>query len=56
MVASREEADIISEIILDWVPRKDAQGMINQIWKHVGKHTDNESLQQTILLLQDRVK
>ena len=56
MVASREEADIISEIILDWVPRKDAQEMMREIWKNVGRNTENESLQQTILLLSDRVK
>tara|TARA_R110000824_G_C15120936_1_gene668079 strand:+ start:530 stop:700 length:171 start_codon:yes stop_codon:yes gene_type:complete len=51
MVASSQEAKEISEVILSYIPQRDAQDLMNEVWNKIGQHSDNESLQQTILIL-----
>jgi len=51
MVASNKEAEEISKLILSYLPERDAQDLMQEVWEKVGYHTENESLKQTIAIL-----
>ena len=51
MVANSQEAKKISEVILSYIPQREAQDLMGEVWDKIGQHTDNKSLQQTILIL-----
>ena len=51
MVASPEEGKRIAGILLSYLPVEVSIEMMEQMWEEVGMQTDNESLEETILLL-----
>ena len=51
MVASPEEGKKIAGILLSYLPVEVSIEMMEQMWEEVGMETDNESLEETILLL-----
>ena len=51
MVASKSEGKRIVEILLTYLPVDIAVEMMTEVWEEVGLDTDNESLEETILLL-----
>ena len=51
MVASPEEGKRIAGILLSYLPVEVSVDMMEQMWEEVGMETDNESLEETILLL-----
>jgi len=56
MVASKEEAQGIYNIILSWVPPRYAMAMIEEVWEKIGKQSNNDSLKQTILMVQKHME
>ena len=56
MVASKEEAEGIYNIILNWVPPGYAMAMVEEVWEKVGKESNNNSLKETILMLQKQME
>ena len=52
MVANDEDASKIVDIMCRWLPSTYAYDMIEEIWIEVGQHTDNESLSETIAILE----
>tara|TARA_R100001463_G_scaffold134289_1_gene196352 strand:- start:1679 stop:1939 length:261 start_codon:yes stop_codon:yes gene_type:complete len=48
MVASKNEIEDITKIILMWVPETYAYDMMEEIWHNCVKHSDNESLRETV--------
>jgi len=56
MVASKEEAQEIYDIILNWVPPGYAMAMVEEVWEKVGIQSDNDSLKQTILMIQKHME
>jgi hypothetical protein len=48
MVASNNEIEDITKIILMWVPETYAYDMMEEIWHNCVKHSDNESLRETV--------
>ena len=52
MVASKSEAKEISSIILEYINRRDAMDLMEEVWERVGQYTTNQSLQETITILQ----
>ena len=56
MVASEEELETITRIILQWVPESYAYDMMTEIWDNCVRHSDNESLQLTIQGLISEIK
>tara|TARA_R100000908_G_C3674227_1_gene95815 strand:- start:22 stop:252 length:231 start_codon:yes stop_codon:yes gene_type:complete len=51
MVASNSEGKKIVEILLTYLPVDVAVEMMTEMWEEIGLDTDNESLEETILLL-----
>jgi hypothetical protein len=51
MVASNSEGKRIVEILLTYLPVDVAVEMMTEMWEEIGLDTDNESLEETILLL-----
>ena len=51
MVASPEEGKKIAGILLSYLPVEVSIDMMEEMWEEVGMQTDNESLEETILLL-----
>ena len=51
MVASPEEGKRIAGILLSYLPVEVSIDMMEEMWEEVGMQTDNESLEETILLL-----
>lgn len=51
MVATKSEGKRIVEILLTYLPVDIAVEMMTEVWEEVGLDTDNESLEETILLL-----
>jgi len=51
MVASNSEGKKIVEILLTYLPVDVAVEMMREMWEEIGLDTDNESLEETILLL-----
>jgi|TARA_R100000995_G_scaffold81834_1_gene55012 hypothetical protein len=51
MVASKSEGKRIVDVLLTYLPVDVAVEMMNEMWEEVGLSTDNESLEETILLL-----
>ena len=51
MVATPEEGKKIAGILLSYLPVEVSIDMMEEVWEEVGMHTDNESLEETILLL-----
>ena len=51
MVASATEGKEIVDILLTYLPVDMAVEMIDEVWNVVGLKTDNQSLEDTILLL-----
>ena len=56
MVASKEEAQGIYNIILNWVPPGYAMAMVEEVWEKIGKQSDNDSLKQTISMIQKHME
>ena len=50
MVASPEEGKRIAGILLSYLPVEVSIDMMEEMWEEVGMQTDNESLEETILL------
>ena len=48
MVASKNEIEDITKIILQWVPETYAYDMMTEVWDNCVQYSDNESLQQTV--------
>ena len=48
MVASKNEIEDITRIILHWVPDTYAFDMLTEIWDYCVQFSDNESLKETI--------
>ena len=48
MVASKNEIEDITRIILHWVPDTYAFDMLTEIWDNCVQFSDNESLKETI--------
>ena len=48
MVASKNEIEDITRIILQWVPETYAYDMMTEIWDNCVQFSDNESLQLTV--------
>ncbi len=48
MVASKNEIEDITRIILHWVPDTYAFDMLTEIWDNCVRFSDNESLKETI--------
>ena len=51
MVASKNEIEDITRIILHWVPDTYAFDMLTEIWDNCVQFSDNESLKETVRLL-----
>ncbi len=51
MEASKEEAKEIAKLILSYLPQRDAQDLMEEGLDKVGQYTNNESLEQTIVIL-----
>ena len=56
MVASKNEIEDITRIILHWVPDTYAFDMLTEIWDNCVQFSDNESLKETVKLLNDRIE
>ena len=48
MVASKNEIEDITKIILMWVPETYAYDMMTEVWDNCVQYSDNESLQLTV--------
>ena len=48
MVASEDEVKKIMSILRQYWPDTSIEMMLQQVWDTVGKHTDNESLKESI--------
>ena len=56
MVASENEIEDIVDIMMSYFSDKTIlMNMIGEIWNDVGSHTDNESLRNTIIGIEDEV-
>ena len=56
MVASENEIEDIVDIMMSYFSDKTIlMNMIGEIWTDVGSHTDNESLRNTIIGIEDEV-
>lgn len=56
MVATENEIQDIVDIMMSYFPDKTIlMNMIGEIWNDVGSHTDNESLRNTIIGIEDEV-
>ena len=56
MVATENEIEDIVEIMMSYFTDKTIlMNMIGEIWNDVGSHTDNESLRNTIIGIEDEV-
>jgi len=51
MVASKSEGKRIVDVLLTYLPVDVAVEMMTEMWEEIGLDTDNESLEETILLL-----
>ncbi len=51
MVASNSEGKKIVDVLVTYLPVDVAVEMMTEMWEEVGLDTDNESLEETILLL-----
>jgi len=51
MVASIDEGKKIVSILLTYLPIDEGVEMMTEMWEEVGLNTDNESLEETILML-----
>lgn len=51
MVASVDEGKKIVSILLTYLPLDEGVEMMTEMWEEVGLNTDNESLEETILML-----
>ena len=51
MVATVEEGKKIVEILLTYLPIDMSVEMLDEMWETVGLNTDNESLEETILMI-----
>ena len=56
MVASKNEIEDITRIILHWVPDTYAFDMLTEIWDNCVQFSDNESLKETVKLLIDGIE
>ena len=50
MVASYDDSRKIIDILLTYLPLEDSLSMMEDVWNDVGKATDNESLEETIII------
>ena len=50
MVASYDDSRKIIDILLTYLPLEDSLSMMEDVWNDVGKVTDNESLEETIII------
>jgi len=48
MVASKNEIEDITKIILMWVPETYAYDMMTEVWDNCVQYSDNESLRLTV--------
>ena len=51
MVATIDEGKKIVSILLTYLPIDEGVEMMTEMWEEVGLNTDNESLEETILML-----
>ena len=51
MVASDNEVNVIMRILRQYWPETSIEMMLQEVWDTVGKHTDNESLKESIRLM-----
>ena len=51
MVASEEEIKTIMRILREYWPETTIEMMLRQVWDLVGKHSENESLKDTIRMM-----
>ena len=56
MVASKNEIEDITRILLHWVPDTYAFDMLTEIWDNCVQFSDNESLKETVKLLIDGIE
>jgi len=56
MVATHTEVKQIMNILDEYLPHTTVELMLNDIWKRVGNHTNNQSLRSTILRMIKYVK
>ena len=50
MVTSYDDSRKIIDILLTYLPLEDSLSMMEDVWNDVGKATDNESLEETIII------
>jgi len=50
MVASYNDGRKIIDILLAYLSLEDSILMMEKVWKEVGRHTDNPSLEETVIL------
>ena len=50
MVTSYDEGRKIVDILLTYLPLEDTISMMEDVWEDVGKCTDNQSLEETVVL------
>jgi len=50
MVASYNDGRKIIDILLTYLPLEDSISMMEKVWEEVGRHTDNPSLEETVIL------
>tara|TARA_R110002020_G_scaffold92321_1_gene223602 strand:- start:451 stop:633 length:183 start_codon:yes stop_codon:yes gene_type:complete len=56
MVASENEMKDMVDIMMSYFPDKTIlMNMLGEIWNDVGQHTDNESLRDTIIGIEDEI-
>ena len=56
MVASENEMKDMVDIMMSYFPDKTIlMNMLGEIWNDVGQHTDNESLRNTIIGIEDEI-
>jgi len=48
MVASKNEIEDVTRIMLQWLPETYAYDMMIEIWDNCVKHSENESLRLTV--------
>lgn len=53
MVATRGEAEAIVGLLLKRFPIDDTIKMMKEVWYLIGSNTDNESLRDSIILMND---
>jgi hypothetical protein len=53
MVATRGEAEAIVGLLLKRFPIDDTMKMMKEVWYLIGSNTDNESLRDSIILMND---